>query len=48
MDISFVSYGDGEGNIISTSSSSDTTQTVYALSHDGDEVDAEAVTITYS
>ena len=48
LDLSFVSYGDGEGNIIATSPSSGTTRTVYALSHDGDEVDAEAVTIIYS
>ena len=48
LDLSFVSYGDGQGNIIATNSSNGTTRTVYALSHDGDEVDSEAVTIIYS
>ena len=46
--MSFVSYGDGEGNIIHTTSNSGTSRTVYALSHDGDAVDMEAVTIVYS
>ena len=47
--LSFVSYGDGEGNIISTvSNSTNTSRTVHALSHDGDTVEAEPVTIVYS
>ncbi|MBQ3193828.1 MAG: leucine-rich repeat protein [Oscillospiraceae bacterium] len=48
LELTFVSYGDGEGNIVATSSSSGTTRTVYALSHNRDEVEAEAVTIIYS
>jgi len=47
--MSFVSYGDGEGNIISTvPSGGNTSRTVYALSHDKNAVDAEPVTVNYS
>ena len=45
--LSFVSYGDGEGNIISTVPHN-TSQTVYALSHDGNAAEAEPVTVNYS
>lgn len=42
---SFVSYGDGEGNIIHTVSNN---RVVYALSHDEDLVAAEPVTVVSS
>ena len=47
LDLSFVTYGDGQGNIIATGSDG-RSRTVHALSHDGEEVEAEPVTIIYS
>ena len=45
--MSFISYGDDEGNIIATVSNN-TNRTVYALSHDENVVEAEPVTVNYS
>ena len=47
--MSFISYGDSDGKIISTTpDKTNTSRTVYALSHDGTEVEAEPVTVVYS
>ena len=45
--MSFVSYGDDEGNIIATVSNN-TNRTFYALSHNENVVEAEPVTVNYS
>ena len=45
--MTLISYGDDEGNILSTVSNN-TNRTVYALSHNESEVAAEPVTVVYS